>query len=135
MLDEEEGCAESIGGKSLRWRLTEGYVTMVLAGCATSMGGTAGERKAARGASSVMTGAGRLENRVERVEGAVTLLEEIQGAKDVDGHSNDAYHQAIGGGHADSMKEGLEIDSVSARNFSIQSMEDGYRDRDKHERE
>ncbi|KAL4321638.1 hypothetical protein AHAS_Ahas14G0130500 [Arachis hypogaea] len=115
--------------------MTDGAGTRAIAGCAMGMGDTASERKAARGASTVMTGVGRLGNRAERVEGAVTLLKEIQGAKDDDGHINYTYHQAIGDGHTDSMKEGLRIASASARNLPVQSVEEGYGDRDKNKRE
>ncbi|XLS55592.1 hypothetical protein HN51_005347, partial [Arachis hypogaea] len=123
--DVEEGSAESTGGKSLRWRRTEGAGTMALAGYARGMGETAGDRKAAREASAVMTGAGRFENWAERVEGAATPLEEIHGAKDVDGDTHDAYHQAIGDGHAVSMKEDLGIALDNARNSPVQSVDEG----------
>ncbi|RYR39084.1 hypothetical protein Ahy_A09g044510 isoform B [Arachis hypogaea] len=110
--DEEEGCAVSAGGTSLRRRLTEGDATVLFAGCAPGMGDAAGERKAIRGANSVGAEAYRVENLSNRVEGIVMLLEKVQGVERLDGHRNDACHPIAGGGNADLAKAGLGLDSA-----------------------
>ncbi|KAL4275267.1 hypothetical protein AHAS_Ahas20G0090100 [Arachis hypogaea] len=76
-----------------------------------------------------------MENWADRVEGTVTLLEEIQGADEEDGHSNDAYHQTIGGGNANLAKASVGINSVRDRNLSVQNVEEEYFDRDNHKGE
>ncbi|KAL4300359.1 hypothetical protein AHAS_Ahas17G0193000 [Arachis hypogaea] len=133
--DEVEGCNASVGGKTSSRRLNDDEVALVLAGCASGRRGIAGERKSAGGDKVAWSGAYRLEEHAGMAEGAVTSPEEVQGDEEVNGHSNNDYHEAAAGGNANSGKPGFGIDSASDRNVPMQNVEEEYNVRGNHKGE